>query len=73
MRFEFWCRSTVVVVVVCCFGRRLWIGSVGSSPWAGAVVVVCSDGFVWEVDEFFVFVCGGQWMVLWQILVGLWF
>ena len=50
MGFEFWCRSTVVVVVVCCFGRRLWIGSVGSSPWAGAVVVVCSDGFVWEVD-----------------------
>lgn len=58
MGFEFWCRLAVVVVVICCFGWQLWIGSVVSSPWVGVVVVVCFDGFVWEVDEFFVFVYG---------------
>ena len=36
----------------------LWIELAVSSPWAGAVVVVCFDGFVWVVDEFF---CFGLW------------
>ena len=58
MGFKFWCRSAIVVVVICCFGWQLWIRLVVSSLWVGAVVVVCFDGFVWEVDEFFVFVCG---------------
>lgn len=59
MGFEFWCRSVVVVAVVCCFGRQLWIGSTVSSPWAGAVVVVCFNGFVLELVEFFVLVYSG--------------
>ena len=49
----------------------LWIELAVSSPWVGAVVVVCSDGFVWVVDEFFLFwfvvgsgwFCGGFWWV----------
>ena len=41
----------------------LWIELAVSSPWVGAVVVVCSDGFVWVVDEFFLFwfVVGSGW------------
>ena len=40
----------------------LWIELEVSSPWAEAVVVVCSNGFVWVVDEFFFF-CFGLWWV----------
>ena len=36
----------------------LWIELAVSNPWVGAVVVVCSDEFVWVVDEFF---CFGLW------------